>query len=148
MFRNPVGEWGFALLLMIIMIAWMRIAALIHVLYPSYADPTLEELINFLAMGTAAGAIISAVVFTLSAFTPQMMIERRVDIMTGVITSIKAVNKNAFTMFVWALIIVAMVAFSVLTFGFGFIITMPLLAFASWHAYIAVIKTKRHRDYE
>ena len=148
MFRNPVGEWGFALLLVIIMIAWMRIAALIHVLYPSYAAPTLEQLINFLAMGIAAGAIISAVVFTLSAFTPQIMVERRVDIMTAVITSIKAVNKNVFTMFVWALIIVTMVALSVLTLGFGFIITMPLLAFASWHAYIAVIKTKRHRDYE
>ncbi|TMM43724.1 DUF2189 domain-containing protein [Colwellia ponticola] len=148
MFRNPVGEWGFALVLVIIMMAWMRIAALIHVLYPSQVDPSLEQLISFLAMGVTAGAIISVVVFTLSAFTPQIMVERRVDIMTALTTSVKAVNKNAMTMFIWSLIILTMVGVSVLTLGIGFIITMPILAFASWHAYIAVIKTKRQRDYE
>ncbi len=148
MFRNPVGEWGFAILLLVILIAWMRIAALIHVLYPSHADPTVEELVSFLAFGISAGATIAAVVFTLSAFTPQIMVERRVDIMTAISTSVKAVNVNAITMFIWALIIVVMVAISVLTLGFGFIITMPILALASWHAYIAVIKTKRKRAYQ
>tara|TARA_B110000881_G_scaffold219326_2_gene240901 strand:+ start:397 stop:1200 length:804 start_codon:yes stop_codon:yes gene_type:complete len=148
MFRNPVGEWGFALLLVMIMMAWMRIAAVIHVLYPSHAQPTIEELLSFLTMGVITGAIISVLVFTLSAFTPQIMVERRVDIMTAIMTSIKAVNKNMIAMLVWSLIIVAMVGVSVLTFGFGFIITMPILAFASWHAYIEVIKTKRQRHYE
>tara|TARA_B110000014_G_scaffold214540_1_gene167783 strand:- start:530 stop:1333 length:804 start_codon:yes stop_codon:yes gene_type:complete len=148
MFRNPVGEWGFALLLVVIMIAWMRIATLIHVLYPSNMSPNIEELISFLAMGTIAGAIISAVVFSLSAFTPQIMVERRVDIMTALTTSVKAVNANAIPMLIWSIIIVATVAVSVLTLGLGFIITMPILALASWHAYIAVIKTKRQRNYE
>jgi len=148
MLRNPVGEWGFALLLVIVMMAWMRIAALIHVLYPSHVNPTIEELVSFLALGVSVGAIISAVVFTLSAFTPQIMVERRVDIMTAVLTSVKAVNKNAVTMLIWALVIVVMVTLGFLTMGFGFIITMPILALASWHGYIAVIKTKRKRDYE
>ncbi len=148
MFRNPVGEWGFALLLVIIMIAWMRIAALIHVLYPSHIDPSMEEMLAFLSLGILAGAVISVVVFSLSAFTPQIMVERRVDIMTAISTSIKAVNKNILAMLVWAMIIVVTVAFSVLTLGFGFILTMPILALASWHAYIAVIKTKRKRGYE
>jgi uncharacterized membrane protein len=30
----------------------------------------------------------------------------------------------------------------------GFIVIMPLLSYASWHAYIAVIKTKKARKYE
>jgi uncharacterized membrane protein len=148
MFRNPVSEWGFALLLVFIMMAWMRIAALIHALYPSQVEPSIEQLVSFLSMGVTAGALITAVVFTLSAFTPQILVERRVDIMTALLTSIKAVNKNVVTMFIWSLIILTMVAISVLTLGVGFIITMPILAFSSWHAYIAVIKTKRQRDYE
>jgi uncharacterized membrane protein len=148
MFRNPVSEWGFALLLVFIMMAWMRIAALIHALYPTQAEPSIEQLVSFLSMGVTAGALITAVVFTLSAFTPQILVERRVDIMTALLTSIKAVNKNVVTMFIWSLIILTMVAVSVLTLGVGFIITMPILAFSSWHAYIAVIKTKRQRDYE
>jgi uncharacterized membrane protein len=148
MFRNPVGEWGFALLLVIIMIAWTRIAALVHVLYPSHANPSLEEMLSFLSLGVVAGALIATIVFTLSAFTPQIMVERRVDIMTAISTSVKAVNDNAVTMLIWALIIAALVAVSIFTLGFGFIITMPILALASWHAYIAVIKTKRKRGYE
>lgn len=148
MFRNPVGEWGFAILLMVIMIAWTRVAAIIHALYPNMVNPTFEQLLPFLALGTVVGALLAALVFTISAFTPQIMVERRVDIMTAVATSAKAVNNNSVSMFVWALIILAFIVFGFLTAGFGFIIVMPILSFASWHGYIAVIKTKRARKYE
>ncbi|MFD2164890.1 DUF2189 domain-containing protein [Thalassotalea euphylliae] len=148
MFRNPVGEWGFAILLMICMVAWTRIAALLHALYPNTVNPTMEELAAFLGLGTVVGAIIAAVVFTISAFTPQIMVERRVDIMTAVASSVKAVNNNVSAMFVWALVIVSFVALGFLTSGYGFVLIMPLLSYASWHGYIAVIKTKRERNYE
>lgn len=148
MFRNPVGEWGFAILLMIIMVAWTRIAALLHALYPSIANPTFYELLPFLGVGTMVGAVLAAIVFTISAFTPQIMVERRVDIMTALASSVKAVNNNAFPMLVWACLILAFVSIGFITKGFGFIIIMPLLSYASWHGYIAVIKTKRHRKYE
>lgn len=148
MFRNPVGEWGFAILLMIVMIAWTRIAAIIHALYPTMVNPTLDQLIPFLALGTAVGAGLAVLVFTISAFTPQIMVERRVDIMTAVFTSAKAVSKNALAMFIWALIIVCFITVGFATAGLGFIVIMPILSFASWHGYIAVIKTKRVRRYE
>jgi uncharacterized membrane protein len=147
LFRNPTAEWGFTLLLVIIMMAWMRIAAIIHVLYPNNVDPSLEELISFLTMGASAGILITGAVFALSAFAPQTMLERRVDIMTALSTSMQAVFKNTRAMLIWSLIIFTLVAISVLTFGIGFIVTMPILAFASWHAYIEVIKTKRSRHY-
>jgi uncharacterized membrane protein len=148
MFRNPVGEWGFAIVLMIVMIAWTRIAALLHALYPRVANPSLEELLPFLTLGTIVGAILTAAVFCISAFTPQAMVERRVDIMTAIATSIKAVFDNAFAMFIWAALIFLFVAVGFVTLGFGFIVLMPILSFASWHGYIAVIKTKRPRKYE
>lgn len=148
MFRNPVGEWGFAIMLMVIMIAWTRIAATLHALYPNMTEPTLEQLLPFLTVGTIVGALLAAIVFTISAFTPQIMVERRVDIMTAVATSAKAVNKNAVSMFIWAMVILFFIALGFVTAGFGFIIVMPILSFASWHAYIAVIKTKRARKYE
>ena len=148
MFRNPVGEWGFAILLMVIMIAWMRIAALIHAVYPNTAEPTLEELMAFLTMGTMIGAVILGVVFMITAFTPQIMMERRVDIMTAISTSIKAVHNNVAAMTVWGIIVITGVAIGFATFAFGFVLIMPILSFASWHAYIAVIKTKRERKFE
>mgnify|MGYP000138227735 CR=1 FL=1 len=148
MFRNPVSEWGFAILLMVCMIAWTRIAALIHALYPTTANPTLEELMSFLTLGSIAGALLAASVFAISVFTPQILLERRVDIMTAVISSINAVQHNIKTMILWASILFVGVAIGFFTAGLGFLIIMPILSYASWHAYIAVIKTKKERGYE
>ncbi|CAH9050729.1 hypothetical protein PSECIP111951_00250 [Pseudoalteromonas holothuriae] len=148
MFRNPAGEWGFAILLMVIMIVWMRLAALIHALYPNVANPTFEQLSAFLTLGSIVGLIVMAAVFAISAFTPQIMMERRVDIMTAVISSIHAVKTNVSAMMVWCMLIVLLVLIGFLTGTAGFIIIMPLLSYASWHGYIAIIKTKKPREYE
>ena len=102
----------------------------------------------FLTMGTLIGAMILGVVFMLTAFTPQIMMERRVDIMTAISTSIKAVNTNIGPMILWGVIVLAGVAIGFATFAVGFILIMPILSYASWHAYIAVIKTKRERKFE
>ena len=148
MFRNPVGEWGFAVLLMVIMIIWMRLAAIVHALYPSHANPTFEELSAFLTIGSIIGGILLVSVFSISAFTPQIMIERRVDIMTAVVSSIHAVKENFAAMLVWSICIFVLVALGFAAGAAGFIIIMPLLSYASWHGYIAVIKTKKERGYE
>ncbi|TMO61009.1 DUF2189 domain-containing protein [Pseudoalteromonas aurantia] len=148
MFRNPAGEWGFAILLMVIMIVWMRLAALIHALYPNVPDPTFEQLSAFLTLGSIVGGVLMAVVFAISAFTPQIMMERRVDIMTAVVSSIHAVKTNAHAMFVWGVLIVGLVIIGFATGAAGFIVIMPLLSYASWHGYIAIIKTKKARGYE
>lgn len=42
MFRNFVGEWGFVVLLMVIMIVWMRFVVLIYVLYLNVVDFSFE----------------------------------------------------------------------------------------------------------
>ncbi|KZN46193.1 DUF2189 domain-containing protein [Pseudoalteromonas luteoviolacea] len=148
MFRNPAGEWGFAILLMVIMIVWMRLAALIHALYPNVPNPNFEQLSAFLALGSIVGGILMMAVFAISAFTPQIMMERRVDIMTAVVSSIHAVGTNVPAMIVWGLTIVTLVVIGFLTGAAGFIIIMPLLSYASWHGYIAIIKTKKPRGYE
>jgi uncharacterized membrane protein len=148
MFRNPVGAWGFAVLLLLIMTAWLRVATLVYALYPESLNPTFEELLAFLSLGTILGALILAAVLVVSAFTPQVLMERKVDIMTAIFTSTKAVMNNFSAMLVWGVILISLVFLGFLTSALGFIIIMPVLSFASWHAYIAVIKTKKKRSYE
>ncbi|MFY8275244.1 DUF2189 domain-containing protein [Pseudoalteromonas sp. SSDWG2] len=148
MFRNPAGEWGFAILLMVIMIVWMRLAALVHALYPNTPNPSFEELSAFLTLGSIIGGVLLVSVFAISAFTPQIMMERRVDIMTAVVTSMHAVRNNIGAMIVWCACIVTLVLVGFATGTAGFIVIMPLLSYASWHGYIATIKTKRPRKYE
>ena len=64
------------------------------------------------------------------------------------ISSIHAVKENFAAMVVWSICIFVLVALGFAAGAAGFIIIMPLLSYASWHGYIAVIKTKTPRGYE
>lgn len=148
MSRNAVNEWGFGLFLMILMIFWLRVASLIHALYPEYLDFTFANAWPFLALGTAVGAGFTTLVFFISAFTQPILLERKVDLATAVLTSMNAVWRNKVPMFVWACVIMFSVFLGFVTFFAAFLVIMPLLGYASWHAYIATIETKRERKFE
>jgi len=148
MSRNAVNEWGFALLLMILMIFWLRVASLIHALYPSYLDPNFQNLWPFLVLGTIVGAAFTVLVFFLSAFTQPILLERRVDLATAVLTSMNAVWLNKRAMFFWACIILFSVFLGFITFFLAFLVVMPIIGYATWHGYIDTIETKKARTYE
>lgn len=147
MSRNAVNEWGFGLLLMILMIFWLRVASLIHALYPEYLEFSLTTAWPFLLIGTIVGAGFTVLVFFISAFTQPILLERKVDLATAVLTSMNAVWRNKVPMFVWAGVIVFSVFLGFVTFFASFLVIMPILGYASWHGYIATIETKRERKF-
>lgn len=146
--RNQVGLWGFAVILLLLLTLWILLAGLVFALYPNAVEPTFIELSAFLGLGSILGGILLTVVLVISAFTPQIIMERRVDIMTAVFSSAHAVRNNLITMCVWGAIILVAVAIGFLSSGIAFVVFMPLLSFASWHAYIATIQTKKQRKFE
>lgn len=145
--RNAVNEWAFGIMLMVLMIFWLRVASMIHALYPQYNTDSLEAYLPFLTLGTLAGAGLTMVVFFISAFTQPVLMERKVDLATAVLTSINAVWLNKVPMMIWAGIICLTVAIGFFTGFLSFIVLMPLIGYASWHAYIDTIETKRERKY-
>lgn len=147
MSRNAVNEWGFGLLLMVLMIFWLRIASIIHALYPSYLEPSFSNIWPFLALGTIVGAAFSAIVFFISAFTQPILLERKVDLATAVLSSMNAVWKNKLACFIWACVILFCVFLGFITAFVAFIFIMPILGYATWHGYIETISTKRKRNY-
>lgn len=146
--RNAVNEWGLGILLMVLMIFWLRIASVIHALYPPYLDENWENLMPFLAVGSVVGAGFTLLVFFLSAFTQPILMERKVDLATAVLTSMNAVWTNKIPMLFWAFIILLAVLIGFATWFIGFIFLMPLIGYATWHGYIDTIETKRERHYE
>ncbi|MCK5724145.1 MAG: hypothetical protein KAI84_16560, partial [Gammaproteobacteria bacterium] len=70
-----------------------------------------------------------------SAFSLPMIMDRKVDVITAVITSINAVLRNRIVSFLWACIIVLIVVIGFATAFIGFIVLMPLVGHATWHAY-------------
>ncbi|MEF1285270.1 DUF2189 domain-containing protein [Vibrio sp. M250220] len=142
--RNSSSQWAFAVLLAVCMIFWMRIAALLHALYPSVQGAPLSEFMPFLVIGSLVGFVLASIVFSISAFSIPLMMERRVDMMTAVFTSFNAVKSNIPAMIVWAALICGGILVGFATYGIGMLFTMPILGYGTWHAYHETIKKKHH----
>jgi uncharacterized membrane protein len=146
--RNAVNNWGLGVLLMILMVFWLRVASLIHALYPPYLDTNFINLLPFLAVGTVVGAVFTLLMFFLTAFTQQILMERKVDLATALLTNMNAIWTNKGPMALWAFIILMSVLIGFATWFVGFIFLMPIIGYASWHGYIDTIETKRERHFE
>lgn len=125
----------FALVLLVIFLVWARAASMISVFFPFEANPGWHELIPYLGIGSAVGSVFALLCFAVTAFALPMMHERRVDAITAVVSSVNAVLRNKRAMLVWAAIIIGSVLIGLATAFIGFIVTMPLIGHASWHAY-------------
>ena len=136
-FRRHIGnEAVFALALLVIFLVWSRAAVIVTaVMYPTNGNPTTLELVSFLAFGSGVGAIFAAVTFSASAFSLPMIMHRDVDSVTAIVTSVNAVLRNKWTMLVWLAIIVLALALGVVTAFVGLIVIIPVIGYATWHAY-------------
>jgi uncharacterized membrane protein len=82
----------------------------------------------------------AAIAFAVSVFSLPLMLDRKVDIIQALATSVVAVIMNVKVMAVWAVLIVIFTVAGLVTFYIGLAITLPLIGHASWHAYRTVIK--------
>ncbi len=134
--RGRLGDaLVYSLALLVVGLVWVRAGTAVHIFYPESGQPTFAELAQFFTIGSAVGSIFAAVVFAASAFALPMLLDRRVDGVTAVVTSINAVLRNKPAMLVWSLLIVAAIAIGFATALVGLIVTMPVIGHAAWHAY-------------
>ena len=135
---------GVALLLF--MFAWIRLAALIFMLFFGLAPPALENLVSqtllsaeslpFLITGTAVGAVLSVIAFAISVVSIPLLLDRtEANVITAIATSVVAVRENLATMALWAALIVLFVGAGIATLYLGLIVALPLIGHATWHAY-------------
>lgn len=137
--KNLSNELVLAFVFLIVFLIWARAASMVHIFFPSMSSMELIDWIKFFSIGSAVGAIFAAVIFCLGAFSIQMMMDRNVDAITAILTSINAVLKNKWVMIIWGLTIVVLTLIGILTFFIGFAILLPIVGHASWHAYREVI---------
>jgi uncharacterized membrane protein len=133
--RHLGNEMVFGFMLLIVFLVWARAASMVHVFFPMEAHPPWRDLITFLTVGSAVGAVFCAIVFSVSAFSLPMIMERRVDTVTAVVTSVNAVLRNKGVMLLWAACIVAAVAVGFATLFLGLVVLLPVLGHATWHGY-------------
>jgi uncharacterized membrane protein len=133
--RNLQGLLGLGMVLLIVLVMWARVAAMVSVFIPPNADRTWQDLLPFLGIGSAIGAMFTALVFAVSAFSFPMLLDRKVDPVTAVVSSFHAVMRNKGTMLVWAGMIGVAVLSGFATAFLSFVVLLPVIGHATWHAY-------------
>lgn len=137
--RHLGNEMIFALALLIVFLVWARAAAMISVFMPARGHPGLADLGPYLLVGTGVGAIFAFLTFSVSAFSLPMIMHRRVDAITAVVTSINAVLRNPLTMLVWLGLIVLALIIGFATAFLGLVVVLPVIGHAVWHGYLETV---------
>ncbi len=137
--RNFSTLMVFALVLLIVFLVWARAATGIHIFFPDQGLPTWRDYAPFLAIGSVIGAMFAAISFAACAFSLPMIMDRNVDAITAIVTSIHAVLRNKKAMLAWACIIVVGLLIGFATLMLGLIVIIPIIGHATWHAYRATI---------
>lgn len=145
------GQLAFAgILLLLVYFFWVRLAFLLMMLFlgGSAIPPPGDFLqlllftpqgLGLLIVGTIAGAMLAALVFTTSALALPLLATKHVDVLTASAASVRAVWHNPKPMALWAALVVGIMAVGFATLLLGLIVAFPLLGHATWHAYEEVL---------
>lgn len=87
------------------------------------------------------GGVGAALVFAATAVSPPLLLGRVIGVRAAILTSVRAVGENPVTMALWALIIMIACALSMATLMLGFVVAIPVLGHATWHAYRELVDT-------
>ena len=96
--------------------------------------------LRFLAVGHIVGAVLYAVLFSVTVVSVPLLLDREVDFVTAIITSVKAVLTNPLVMMVWGLVVLVLTGLALLPAFLGLFIVLPILGHATWHLYQRVVE--------
>lgn len=148
--RNTRAVLGAGLALVFFMLIWIRTAALIYAINFPHTSLTIRDIAMdtlftldgfvFLTVGSAIGAVLAIIVFLVSAVSLQNMVDVNEDFVPAILISVFAVMRNFKAMFLWAILIVLFTTAGLVTAYVGLAVTLPLIGYASWHAYKTVVR--------
>lgn len=81
------------------------------------------------------GGLMAAPMYASSVVAIPMLVDTQAPVLRAVQTSWRVVAENPIAMGLWAMIIMGLVGFGLLTAMIGLILIIPIVAHASWHAY-------------
>lgn len=81
----------------------------------------------------------AALVFAATAVSVPLLLDRELDLADAVRVSVRAVAESPVAMALWAAIIMVATVLSMASLMLGFVITIPVIGHATWHAYRDVV---------
>lgn len=141
---------NFCCTLLLLAIAWFTLCAAVLFFAAGNVVPDLESTVwgnvfsqlsaEQLTVYALAFIALAGTVFAVSVVTVPMMIDRHVDAVTAMRTSLRAAVRDWPAMLLWAVLIVGLVLFGFATWLLGMVIVLPLLGHATWHAYRDIVE--------
>lgn len=134
------------LILMGIFMAWLVIAmGLYWALYGTQKQDSIvafaEEVLTtergwvLILLGNLVGFAFSLIALAVSAVSIPMLVDRDVDALTAIETSLALVRSNPQTMLLWGFIVAGLLVLGMLPLFVGLALVMPILGHATWHLY-------------
>ena len=94
---------------------------------------------TMIVVGNGVGFLFAVVALAISWISFPMIIDRHVDALTAVATSLRAVRKNPVSAATWGIVVVIGLVLGSIPFFVGLAITLPVLGHATWHVYRKVV---------
>ena len=148
---SHIKSMGMLVLVLIVMeLLWGRASLVVFAVFFNTGMPSttgvMEAVFNpqnweFLAAYAIVGGGFAALVFSLSAVSIPMILDRDTDAISAAITSLEVMFHNTFVMLLWGLLIALLIGVSLaVPWGLGLLITGPLLGHGTWYAYRGAVR--------
>ncbi|WP_294261683.1 DUF2189 domain-containing protein [uncultured Sphingomonas sp.] len=95
---------------------------------------------EMMVVGNLAGLAFAVVALVVSFVSFPMVVDKPVDAMTAIRTSIDAARANPGETAGWGLRVVALLALGTIPFAVGLAIVLPWLGYSTWHLYTRIVK--------
>ncbi|MCP8940300.1 DUF2189 domain-containing protein [Alsobacter sp. SYSU M60028] len=145
-FAQSGREFGWMAFVTIFMfMMWMYQVRLLLALFFGFRSFSPEEFLStvlttpegllFLAIGHLDGAVLSLILFSLTVVSFPLLLDREVDFITAMITSVRSVIANPGPMVAWAAAVVLLLIAASLPLFAGLFVVLPILGHTTWHLY-------------
>jgi uncharacterized membrane protein len=88
-----------------------------------------------LAVGSAVGALVAYLFYAITVMSLPMLVDRDVDFLTAIITSLRAIQANRVVLLAWAAFIALALFVAMIPAFAGLLVALPVLGHATWHLY-------------
>jgi uncharacterized membrane protein len=146
---------------MAIFLIWLAVAEAIYVATFDYSAPAsisqfASDVFNtsagwkLIVFGTGVGFLFAVVALTIGAISFPLLLDRDVGAAVALLTSIRVVAANPFTMALWGFIVAALLVIGSIPFFLGLTVVVPVLGHATWHLYRKAVEPdpNPHSDYQ
>ncbi len=101
----------------------------------SYAYLLQREGVMMVLVGSGFGAVFALVLFCLTVVSLPLLLDKELDFVTAMLTSVAVVRRNPGVMLAWGLTIAGLTFLGMVPGLLGLFVVLPVLGHATWHIY-------------